>query len=146
MTTKEARDFMSGLFYEAWKETETLLGYLPVVHWQGVAEDKTPNVTEAWARYLIRHTGSRQATFGEKSNRRFTRSGIITIQVFAPIGVRGGGLTTAEQLSQIARDCYEGVQTGNDLMFRNAKIVEVGPTNGWYQYNVTIDFQYDEVK
>jgi hypothetical protein len=32
------------------------------------------------------------------------------------------------------------------VWFRNASAREVGPDRAWYQFNVTVDFEYDEVK
>lgn len=139
MNMTEARDLISKLFMDNWNDAAP-------VYWQGVAENQPPNVTTAWARHQIKHGESRQATFGEKSARRFTRTGIITIQVFTPISTQGGGLGEAEELAELARDSYEGINTNTSLSFYGARTVDVGANNGWYQINVIISFTYDEVK
>lgn len=139
MNMTEVRDLISQLFLENWKNAAP-------VYWQGVAEKKTPNVTTAWARHIIKHGSSQQTTFGEKSARRFTRTGIISIQIFTPITTKGGGLGKAEELAELARDSYEGINTNTSLSFYGAQTVDVGPNNGWYQINVIINFTYDEVK
>ena len=141
------RNEMSNLFYKAWLEkAASITGYVPEIYWQGVAENTDPDPTKAYARFTLKHQDSEQTTFGEKNHRRFTRLGIITVQVFSPIEIVGGGLTEAEQLAEIVRDAYEGIATPSGINFRNVRVTEVGRTQQWYQFNITTTFDYDEVK
>jgi len=142
-----ARDEMLALFNVAWlANTPAINGAVAIpVEWQGVYSGAPPAADEAFARVTIRHSEGGQITFGNTSNRRFNRSGLITVQVFAPIS-SGGGLSFAENAAIIARDAFEGVGTASGIWFRNSRIQEIGPEGAWFQMNVVTEFQYDEVR
>lgn len=141
------RDEMTQLFYDQWlREVPTLVGYEPMIIWQGIEEAQDPDTAKCWARFTLKHLDSEQTTFGEKGQRKFTRTGIITVQVFTPVATTGGGVTLAENISNVVRDAYEGVGTDSGIRFRNTRVAEIGITSGWYQYNITTNFEYDEVK
>lgn len=144
-TYDSALDEMLGLFNTDWTtKTPALTTTVPDVQWPGLPAGPGP-VGKSWARIRIRHTSSRQVTFGPPGQRRFERGGIITVQVFAPLSPQNG-LSLAEKLAIIARDAYEGRGTATGIWFRNARIVEVGPSGEWYQYNAVVEFQYDEMR
>lgn len=144
-TFDSARDEMSGLFQTDWSaKTPALNGGKAIrVEWQGVDKKTPPPGDQPYARFFIKHSPSTQATFGKVGERRYTRTGLITVQVFAPLS-KGGGLSLAEKLGIIARDAFEGRGTDSGIWFRNARIQEIGPSESWYQFNVVVEFQYDE--
>lgn len=147
VTYSEGLNVARRLFWNAWRARTPGVngGKVPEVRWPGVTKDTSPPTTEAWARFTIRHGRDGQRTLGSTGNRRFGRSGIITIQVFTPL-VAGGGLSLAENLAIIARDAYEGVGTPEGVWFRNVRITEVGDEGAWHQDNVIAEFEYDEIK
>ena len=147
-THTAAVDEILGLFREHWNaETPALNGGDAVrVEWPGVDSGDAPKPTEAYARVRVRHTTSRQATFGPTGGRRFTRPGFVAVQVFAPIA-GGAGLTFAESLSIIARNAFEGRGTDSGIWFRRSVIEDIGQTEGtWHQMNVVVEFEYDEMR
>lgn len=146
-TFDSARDEILGLFKTQWDaETPAVNGgNVPRVEWPGVDSGSPPPAGAAWARIVVRHATSRQTTFGETGNRRFTRPGLVTVQVFAPTA-DGIGLSLAEKLAIIARDAFEGRGTASGIWFRNVRITEIGPDGTWYQMNVLAEFQYDELR
>lgn len=151
-TTATARDEMLTLFYDAWREKSPLVwdGGEPQVLWQGVEEkstddDRKPKASEPWAMVTVNHNVSPQRTFGEPGNRRFERLGILIVQVFTPMSLEQG-LTLGEDLGTIVRDAYEGNKTPSGVWFRNTKLQEVGPSDPWWQLNVSTEFNYDELK
>lgn len=146
-THTAAVDEILGLFRVHWNaETPTLNGGTPVrVEWPGVDSGTPPSPDQAYARLRVRHTTSRQATFGPTGKRRFTRPGFVSVQVFAPIA-GGAGLTFAESLAIIARNAFEGRGTDSGIWFRRSVIEDIGESGTWHQMNVVVEFEYDELR
>lgn len=146
-TFDSARDEILGLFKTYWDaETPGVNGsVIPDVDWPGVGLPSVPPAAAAWARIRVKHATSRQTTFGTTGNRRFTRPGLVSVQVFSPLD-KGIGLSLAEKLAIIARDAFEGRSTATGIWFRNVRIQEIGPSDAWYQMNVIAEFQYDELR
>jgi hypothetical protein len=151
LTYLEACDEMKRLFWERWQALSPgVAGSAdPVlVQWPGEPIGP-PKKTQPFARFAIRHTGSRQTTFGPTGQRRFTRVGFVVVQCFGPVadaGIPNGGLSLAENLAIIARDAYEGVGTGDGLWFRNVRVAEITSDKSYYQQQLRAEFQYDEMK
>lgn len=146
-TFDSARDEILGLFHTYWTaQTPALNDSAPVrVEWPGVDSQTPPEASKPWARIVVRHTTSKQATFGTVGHRRFLRPGLVTVQVFTPL-TNGGGLLLAEKLGIIARDAFEGRSTDSGIWFRNARLQEVGPDTEWFQMNLVVEFEYEEVR
>ena len=146
-TFESARDEILGLFRAHWvAQTPALNGGQPIrVEWPGVDAGGPPPADKPWARIALRHTTSRQSTFGPAGGRRFTRPGLVTVQIFAPLSA-GQGLSLAEKCAIIARDAFEGRGTASGIWFRNARIQEIGRTGAWQQFNTVVEFQYDELR
>lgn len=142
-----AVDTILGLFKEHWEaETPALNAGSPVrVEWPGVDSGGTPPPDQPYARIRVRHTTSRQVTFGKVGERRFNRPGFVTVQIFAPI-VGGSGLTFAENLATIARNAYEGRGTPSGIWFRRSAIQDIGEDGTFHQFNVVVEFEYDEMR
>jgi len=139
LTRTEAVDSILSLFKAAWDTT----GY--EAKYDNVAcKSAPPDTQEPWARVVLRHTTSRQASLaGESGNRRFRRTGVLTIQVFE---IAGNGLTGLENTAIIVRDTFEGVTSPEGVIFRDVTINEVGPDGDFFQTNVVVSFEYDEIK
>lgn len=142
----DARDEILGLFATKWNaDTPAVTGTVPPVEWAGVDSGEPPPTNAPWARAIVRHGTSRQVTFGPVGSRRFTRRGMVTIQMFTPLS-SGGGLSIAEKCAIIARDAFEGRGTASGIWFRNVAIREIGPDGTQYQVNVVAEFEYDELR
>lgn len=143
-TFQGATDELLGLFWDFWRaETPAANGgNVPTVQWPDDESDP-PAADAPFARIRIRHNPSGQSTFGPTGQRRFARSGIVTVQVFTPV-TDGAGSTLAGKLATIARNAYEGRSTASGIWFRDTRIKEVGSDKTWYQINVTVEFEYDE--
>ena len=137
-TYNKAVDSIQKLFKEAWKAG----GSLGEVVYENVP---SPKLGEIYARFFIRHfTGGQSTLSGELGRRQFTRSGVITVQVFVPFGK--DGLSEGYRIGRLVAEAYEGESTDDGVWFRNVRINEVGPSDKWFQINVLADFQYDEVR
>jgi len=142
-----ARDEMQALFNDYWKAQTPAVngGVVPRIEWQGVDPMDPAPPAEPFARYFLKHVAGKQTTFGPTGQRRFNRPGLITVQVFAPLS-KGQGLSLAEKLGIIARDSYEGRGTASGIWFRNARIQEIGPSKAHYQFNMIVEFRYDDMR
>lgn len=137
-TYAQAVDDILGLFKVAWDTT----GYTAI--YTNVAGDTPDDEEDPWARVTIQHTDGGQGSLtGGLGTTRWTRFGILTVQLFVP---SGEGLSEAHTLGKLVTDAFEGVSTTNGVWFRNVRINEIGPDGEWYQVNVLVDFTYDEVK
>lgn len=136
-TYAQAVDDILGVFKTAWDTTGWIALYTNV-------KGDTPSGEDPWARVNLQHTGGGQASLtGGLGTTRWGREGFLTVQVFAPAGE---GLSGAHTLAKIISDAFEGTSTVNGVWFRNVRVNEVGEDGDWYQVNVVIDFEYDEIK
>lgn len=125
-------------FKAAWDTTGHVALY------ENVKGDKPSGNSDPWARVTVRHSFGEQATLANAGGqRRWNREGIITVQVFIPLGE---GLSEGYALAKIVADAFEGAATPSAVWFRNVRVNEVGPDGEWFQINVLADFTYDEIK
>ena len=138
LNTTQARDEVHALFKLAW---DAGAPGIPLLYWDTAQVVPT---TGAWARITMKHVVSGQTTLsGETGQRRFTRTGVITVQIFTPTG---DGNVNADLLANVAKNAFEGVHTPGDIWFRDVTATEVGQEGVWFQTNVTAAFIYDEVR
>ncbi len=136
LTHQQAVDEMSTMFKDVWDGT----GWQ--VDWDDVRSQRD-TADQPWAMFVIRHAPAGQTTLGGVGKRTFNRLGIIITSIFTPIG---NGLSTSYALAKIAADAYEGKHSPNGVWFRNVAIQEIGRDGEFFQLNVTIAFDYDEIK
>lgn len=137
----DARDEMLALFKAAWDGAPASAN-VPV-RYPDRKEDKPPSGAP-WARVSVTHANSGQATLANHDGKRkFTRNGVITVQIFTPFG---RGSNDADALAKIAQDAFEGKATANQIWFRDVTVNEIGQDGEWNQTNVLATFTYDEVK
>lgn len=99
----------------------------------------------AWARVAYDLINSAQASFSDGSTgKRWRRSGLLSIQLFHPLG---GGSTDAWNAAKVAVDAFEGQTTPGGVWFRDITGPSpVGTSGGFSQTNLAVAFEYDEVK
>ena len=148
MNIEAARDSILSHFNAYWTANSAAVngGKVPEMKWDNLDGDAKP-VTPSNAPYgraVVRHAVSPgQQTLGEPGNRLFGRVGVVLVQLFVPLA---SGLTLADRLSKIAADAFEGKSTVERVLFRNVSVIEAGAEKGWFQYNVSAAFEYDELK
>jgi Bacteriophage related domain of unknown function len=102
-----------------------------------------PDTTEAHLRAFLDHQDERQVTLGGIGSRRYRVTGIVTVQIFSPLGE---GQVDSDQISGVVKTAFRGVNTGADAIeFRRVRVVDVGRSGGWLQTNVVAEFEYDEI-
>jgi Bacteriophage related domain of unknown function len=136
ITFQQAIDDMQKIVLDAWFPT----GFQ--IFWEAIEDDRKPD-DNAWLISTIRHVGGRQETLGGIGNRSFLRTGIIFLQIFTRVGK---GLQESYQLAKVLADAFEGQSSPKGVWFRNVRINEVGKDGTFSQTNVTVEFQYNEVK
>jgi hypothetical protein len=149
-TLSQARDQVLATFKAAW-DVGPPSSTVQVIY-DGVESDKPENAATPWARVSVRHNPVQPGavTLGRAPDgkRRYTRTGLVFVQLFTPLG---DGLSLADQLATIARSAFEGVvTTPGNVIFRAVSVNEVGSEvgpekGGWFQTNVTAQFEYDEI-
>ncbi len=138
LTVSAARDEILTLFKTAWDAGAPAV---PVHYWD-MSTDTPGTSNAAWAAIRAQWTLGRQRGLSV-GTKRYEREGIVTVQIFTPFG---SGLSQADDLSKIAYDAFEGVDTPNGVWFRNVRVNTVGQSGEWFQTNVIADFIYEEVK
>lgn len=126
--------------------TDTIVALAPNVIYED--SDKQPPDGEdpplTWARVTVRHVFSAQSALSDDAGkRRYTRDGLVTIQLFTPFNE---GLSNADTIASLLQGAFLGVSTPNGVWFRNVRTNEVGVDGPWFQTNVLADFRYDEVR
>lgn len=117
----------------------------PNIRWPGQESLDPPAATATWAKIFMTHNIGQQGSLaGDTGMRRWNRQGIITIQCFVP--TTKAGATVSFGLACDLRDAFQSYSAATSLWFRNANAKEVGPDASWYQANMTVNFEYDEVK
>lgn len=106
-------------------------------------ENFDPPVAASWVRVSVLHQTGNQETLGGVGNRRFLREGIISIQVFSPLN---GGLRNQDALIQTARQIFEGRSLTGPIWCTDCNVFEVGPSDGYHQFNVETNFAYEETR
>ncbi len=101
----------------------------------------TPPVT-TWVRFSMKNTDGYQASIGSPGSNKFRRVGFVYIQIFQPVGQ---GSTDARTKADIAADIFIA-NTLPGVTFKNVIAKDIGPDGaGFYQWNVTAQFQYDRI-
>lgn len=130
MTADEARDEVYAIF-KAVSDTTGL----------EVAYDDSParDNSDGWARVTLRHATGRQSSLsGAMGTRRFTRTGTLWVQVFAPVG---DGNATALSLAETVVNAYQAAS--GTVWYRNVRMREQGSDGAFARVDVLADFTYD---
>lgn len=134
-TANTIRDRFVTQFHAARSEPITFQNWGQFYQKDGSIETTKPNGS-AWVRLSIQNGDSRQvATVGDK----WRHPGVLIVQVFTPVGQ---GDKEALIIADAVVSVFQGV-TVSGIRFRATSINAVGPSDGWYQVNVTTDFEYD---
>jgi hypothetical protein len=139
----EADKQMADLFRQAWEVNKGYMCDWPNQKSGEHAED------DIWARWNLDYVGGGQLTMAKKGQRKFTKQGLIYINVFTPLG---GGLAQARDASEVAVFAYEGERTPGDVWFRNVRIESEGHGHGsgknksWWTTLVVANFTYDYLR
>ena len=134
MTTQEAIDAMCKVFLDVWGTDN------PIVWSDFNARPATQNTP--WARVILRHVDGRQSSLaGGLGTQRYDSSGVLTAQIFTPVG---RGQTECHSLATKVQNAFRDAKL--DVWFRNVRLNERGASGSFNQIDVRMDFIYDEVR
>lgn len=142
-TMKQADKEMAELFRVPWEVTA---GYK--CDWPNKKSSEHAS-DETWARWALDYVTGFQASMGGQLKRKFTKTGLIYITVFTPLGA---GLSKARDAAEIAVAAYEGKRTPGDVWFRNVRIESEGHGEGsggnksWWTTQIVAEFTYDHLR
>jgi hypothetical protein len=128
-------------------------------YWEESWESETPYALEnelsgldkgndCWARLTVRETVSAQESLGNKGTRRYRRSGLLFVQIFAPIDK---GTKTTKSLAEQVRSIFEGETigpAGEEVRFFDVQVKILGPERNGKWHNTTVEcaFWFLEIK
>lgn len=98
-----------------------------------------PDDGSVWARLTIQNLNGDRAALG-KGMTLFRREGLVTIQIFVPIG---SSTFVADQLSDSIAEAFEDAAAVGNIWFRNTTMREVGPDGTFHQVNIVTQYVYD---
>lgn len=101
-----------------------------------------PEDGSTWARLNIQHITADRASLGSPDTCRFRREGLLSIQIFVPLG---DGTLVADQIADSLVEAFEDVGAIENIWFRNIRMKEVGSDGTFHQVNVEVDFTFDRV-
>ncbi len=103
-----------------------------------------PDASEgkSWARFIVRESGSEQATLGPIGSRKFKRSFVGTCELYC---LTNKGTQRADALVKAFRTAFEGV-TDQDVYFLETQAVEIGTEGNWHRVNALSLFWFYETK
>ena len=99
----------------------------------------TPGSTVVeWVRLNVLTGISTVASLGGATN-LYRSVGVVVVQVFVK---EGEGARKALLLADTVAAIFRGIQA-DGVLYRAPSIDRIGPSDGWYQINVNIPFQWD---
>jgi len=137
-------DEVAACFLAGWTANTPVLngGIVPPIDWPDVPVLQThlDAGNAPWARFNMRHTRGAQTSLGGPAGSKYTRSGVIIVQVFTPVGKQG--LVVGLALGKVIRNAFEAKQSTGYVYLRHVAVKEVGRSGPWMQVNVSADFVY----
>ncbi len=148
-TPQQAREEVYELFTNDWKASAgVILNPIPEIRYQGKEKGEVPQ--GAFVRISMQQVRSSQSAHTmrddpEASGTQYTTYGLIFVQVFVPVSLRDGYFK-GELLATFARDIFRARETPSGVWFRNARFNELEPEGSKHRWNVSVEYEYNEIK
>jgi hypothetical protein len=144
-STLEAREVLYQAFFTGWG-AET-----PIVFENELARESLNQGGDPWVFLHVHQATSEQDSLGETGNRRFMRRARVRVEIRTPTEgghakTKSGGMRTGDELAEIARSIFEGVNFTGVWCDRGVQIVESGIDGKWYLHVVEALLSYEEIK
>lgn len=101
--------------------------------------DFDASTDDAWARITVQGGEAFQASLGGTGNRRWRQPGLVTVQIFSPMGE---GLQTSLDVADDVVVALEGVSTSS-VDLHAASVNPIGRDGAFFQTNVRTPFRFD---
>lgn len=95
-----------------------------------------------WVRLTIKFNSGNQDSLGRENNRKFTKQGLIFVQVFTP---SNKGTDDNDDLCNSSLNLLDGVRI-NDLWLYRGRIKTIGSDGEFYQQNVVVEFEFENIR
>lgn len=133
-----------------WAETEAALdtgwaGATPIL-WPNLNDQSPPADGSAFMRVTTQHNFGFQSSLASPDGKRTYRAqGILFLQIFTPLEENR---LESDTLAETAINIFRGLTTASGVRFRNVTGNEVGvdAAGGYWQINVSAEFEYDETR
>jgi len=134
MTPSEARNAITSRYLTEYSEQ------FPIALDNLKFERPNPNVK--WVRLNIQFNSGNQSSLGTIGNRKFIKYGLVFIQVFTPINkaTEDNDLLAASSLELLDGVRLEG------LWLYNGRIDTIGSDGEFYQQNVVVEFEFEDIR
>lgn len=146
-TQNTARDDILTLLKAAWDAGAETAGKTLLYENIDGTPDSAPVGTKkdpaVWGACSVRHNVSVQRVLRGDTGTRVDKFGILLIRIYTEAGE---ALDAADAVVKIVSDAFIGVRSPNDVVFRVPSPSEVGNDGPWFQTNVTVPFEYGEMK
>lgn len=138
ITYETAQEEILERFKALWDPTSHPVEYENVAQISG--QTIPPTTDTPWARVQVRHAEGAQFTLGASSaNRRYNRTGTLTVQIFTTIGK---GAVLGLQLAELIVAGFEPHSTTSGISFFNVRTAEIGSDGSWFQVQAIAEFEY----
>lgn len=95
-----------------------------------------------WVRLNIQFNDGNQDSLGQPTNRKFVKQGLIFVQVFTPANK---GTNENDDLCKDSLELLDGVRLNNLWMY-NGRISTIGSDGEFYQQNVVVEFEFENIR
>lgn len=95
-----------------------------------------------WVRLTVNFNSGLQDSLGQTGNRKFTKWGLIFVQVFTP---SNKGTNENDDLCNGSLNLLDGVRI-DDLWLYNGRIKTIGSDGEFYQQNVLVEFEFENIR
>lgn len=122
----------------------TICGYVPESEREGYPQKKRkPNLI--WVRGSRRNVLEGQQSLGKHTDgtKHYRTIGVLTVQVFAP-KTDPRDYDNAGTLAAAIRDAYRQSGGSGEVCFENETMREAPVGNRFYQFNVTVEYEYED--
>lgn len=128
------------------KQAEAAIRSYFNTEWNGLTDIAWPDVNfippnGTWVRFSMKNNLGYQASIGAPGSNMFRREGMVYIQIFQK---EGQGSTDARTKADVAADIFIANELSG-VTFSNVNAKDIGPDNGWYQWQVSAEFRYDRI-
>lgn len=105
-------------------------------------EFSKPTDGSKWARATVQFNDESQDTYGRPTNRKFLGMGFFTVQIFTPINE---STMENDTISNQVKNHMSPVRI-NDLWTFNGRVLSVGRSDRYWQQNVVIEFNSENIR
>jgi hypothetical protein len=137
VTPKQAKNAIMQLYIDG------VAGAFPIALPNQPFAPPAPGAGVVWASIDVRLATGGQDSLGAVGQRKFTRGGVVVVQVST---ANGHATSLNDDTAQAALGLLDGVRVAADLWTDGGRVVTVGPDGEWYVQNAVVNVQFEETR